>query len=480
MRNSWQPKPGDVVVRRPRPAEVSPARLSVTLTRGHSRNLASPSTLLLGVVVLISLGTFLLLLPVSNTRGTITPFMDAFFTATSSLTVTGLVVQDTNVYWSKFGQVFILSMILIGGIGWMTIAGFLLVLLRQRITLPQRLALRESVGSGQIGNVTRMIRNMVLTFLTLQLIGGGLLALKFRNLFNWDWPTAIWHGSFQAISGFNNAGFTILPNSSSLNGFSGDTLVLGIMAVLIAMGGLSFPVMSDLLHMKRFSRFSLDTKMVLTASLSLWALGAAVIFAFEYNKPETLGPMNFGFKLMNALFNSVSSRAAGFSSIDIGQMGSATAFFVIGLMFIGTASASVGGGIRLNTFGVLIATVVASVQAKDHVIAFGRELSAEQVHRAIAVVALASILIGFVAFILTLTESGGNLFLDLFFETVSALGTVGLSRGITGEISVIGQLLLIGSMLCGRLGPLMLAISLAPKEMHPALYRYARERVNIG
>jgi trk system potassium uptake protein TrkH len=290
----------------------------------------------------------------------------------------------------------------------------------------------------------------------------------------------MWYGSFQAISGFNNAGFTILPDSSSLSGFSTDPLILGIMAVLIALGGLSFPVMSDLLHMRRFSRFSLDTKMVLTASFSLWVLGAAVIFAFEYNKPETLGPMGLGYKFMNALFNSVSSRAAGFSSIEIGQMGSATAFFVIGLMFIGTASASVGGGIRLNTFGVLIATVFASIQAKDHVIAFGRELSSEQVHRAIAIVALASIFIGFVAFVLTLTESQENLFLDLFFETVSALGTVGLSRGITGEISTIGQLLLIGSMLCGRLGPLMLAISLAPREMHPTLYRYARERVNIG
>ena len=480
MRNNWQPRPGDVVVRRPRPAEMRPSVLSVPLPRGPSRNLASASTVLYGITVLLVLGTILLLLPISNSQGSVTPFMDAFFTATSAVTVTGLVVQDTPEYWSTVGQAFILALILIGGMGWMTMAGFLLVILRQRITLPQRLALRETVGSGQIGNVIGMLRIMVLTFLVLQIVGGALLTLQFRDTFDWSWSKALWQGSFHAVSGFNNAGFTILPGSASLSAFSSDVLVLGVMGFLIVLGGLSFPVMADLLRIRRFSRFTLDTKIVVTASLFLWLLGAVVIFALEYNEPDTLGPMGVGDKFLNAMFHSVSARAAGFSSMPVSMMASATAFFIIGLMFVGTASASVGGGIRLNTLGVLVATVLASVRARDHVIAFGRELSPEQVHRAIAVAALALIFVGFVVFILTFTEEGQNLFIDLFFETVSALGTVGLSRGITPELSVPGELLIIASMLLGRLGPLMLALSLARRELHPPLYRYARERVNIG
>ena len=479
MRNVGRPKPGDVIARRPRPAETRPTIINIPLPRAHDRGLASPLSVVFSLLGLLALGTALLLLPFSNTQGSLTPFMTALFTAASAVTVTGLVVADTAVYWSPLGQAIIWVLILAGGMGWMTVAGFTLIILGQRITLPQRLALREPLGTTQIGGVLRTVRNMMITFLLLQAAGGVILTLRFQSAFHWEWPKALWQGFFHAVAGFTNAGFTIMPGSASLSRFSDDTLVLGVMGLLIMLGGLSYPVMADLMKTRRFGRYSLDTKIVLTGSVALWLLGALVIFAFEYAKSETLGPMGAGDKLLNAAFHSISARSGGFSTVPIGALTSATAFFIMGLMFIGSASASVGGGIRLNTLGVLVATVAASLVGRSQVNAFGRELAQNQVQRAIAVTTLAGLAVFVGAFILTLTDPGLK-FIDLIFEVVSAVGTVGLSRGITPELSVIGKLLIIGAMALGRMGPLVLALSLIHREQRPPLYRNARERVKIG
>ena len=436
-------------------------------------------TVIMGFFLLLALGTLLLLLPFSNTHSGLTPLTTALFTAASAVTVTGLVVVDTPVYWSLAGQSIIWVLILVGGMGWMTVAGFMLIILGHRITLPQRLALREPLGITQIGGVLRTIRNMMITFLLLQLLGGALLTLRFRDAFQWDWPTAVWQGAFHAVSAFSNAGFTIMPQSDSLSRSAGDPLVLTIMGVLIMLGGLSYPVIADTVRNRRFGRFSLDTKIVLTGSVLLWLLGALVIFTFEYGQPQTLGPMDPANKLLNAAFHSVSARSGGFSSIPVGAMAPAAAFFVMGLMFLGSASASVGGGIRLNTLGVLVSTVGASLSGRGQVTAFGREISADQVQRATAVVLMAALFVFVGAFVLTLTEDA-LVFIDLLFETVSAVGTVGLSRGVTPDLSVFGKLLIIAAMALGRMGPLVLALSLIDREQRPPLYRNVHERVKIG
>ena len=480
MQRGWQPKPGDQVVRRPRPQEIRPTTLSVPLRASRPHLLNSPFTLLIGLTILIGIGTVLLLFPFSNTTGEWTPIMVSLFTSTSAATVTGLIVVDTPVYWSTTGQVIIWVLILTGGLGWMTMAGFIYILLGQRITLTQRMAFRERLGTTRIGGILRTIRNLMITALLLQAAGGVLLAIKFQNTFDWSWPTAIWHGLFQAVSGFNNAGFTTIPGSNSLSAFQQDLFTLGVMAVLIMLGGLSFAVMAEMVRVKRFSGFSLDTKIIVSASVVLWIIGAIIVFTLEYDNKDTLGNMSFGQKLVHATFESITSRAAGFSTFGTGLLGPATLVFIIGLMFIGTASASAGGGIRLNTLGVVVATVISSIRGSDQVTAYNREIPPTQVHRAITVVALGILLVFMVAFVLTGTEGGQTKFISLLFEAVSAVGTVGLSTGVTSDLSTVGRLLIIVTMILGRIGPLALGLALVHREGRASLYRYARERVRIG
>lgn len=480
MQRNWQPKPGDPVVRRPRVQETRPVTIRIPLRAPRLRPINSPITLIGGLTALIVIGTVLLMLPFASASGEWSSFMDALFTATSAATVTGLVVVNTPTHWSFAGQAIIWLLILVGGLGWMTMAGFIYILLGQRITLPQRMAFREGLGDTRIGGILRAIRNLMVTALALQLVGGLLLTVNFAASLDVSVGEAAWHGVFQAVSGFNNAGFTTLPNSESLSAFQDDMVTLGIMAFLIMAGGLSFAVISDLVRVRRFSRFSLDTKIIVMASVGLWALGALVVLGFEYDRPETLGGMPLGQKFVHAAFESITARAAGFSTINTGVLNSATIFFIMGLMFIGTASASAGGGIRLNTLGVVAATIIASIRGQDHVTAFGREVSPFQVHRAIAVVTLGFLLVFVVAFVLTGTESRHESFINLLFETFSAVGTVGLSTGVTPDLSVVGRLLIIVTMVVGRIGPLALGLALVHHEGKTPLYRYPRERVRIG
>lgn len=433
----------------------------------------------LAFLSLIVIGTVALILPSSSVDAGFTPILTAFFTATSAVTVTGLVVEESATYWSPSGHVVLWALILVGGMGWLTIAGFMLVVLGQKITLRQRLALREPVGATQIGGVIILVRNTMLSFLALQIIGAIILTFQLRSYFDWTWIQAVGHGFFHAVSGFTNAGFTILPGSESLGQFSKDLTVLSVMGVLILLGGLSFPVMSDIARTRRFAHFSLDTKIVLLGSFMLWTLGGLVIFVMEFNNPDTLGQMGLPDKLLNAVFHSVSARSGGFSAFEMGALVPSTAFFLIGLMFIGSASASVGGGIRINTLGVLVATIWAAVRGRRIVTMFQREIDQSQVQRAVAITACAGIFVVFLVFILSLTEKHLD-FIDLLFEIVSAIGTVGLSRGITPELSGLGKLLIIGTMVLGRIGPLVFALSLARNYQIRPLFRNTREQVRMG
>ena len=433
----------------------------------------------LAFLLLIVIGTAVLILPFSSAHGGITPFLTALFTATSAVTVTGLVLEESATYWSPFGHIVLWTLILVGGMGWLTLAGFLLVILGQKINLRQRLALREPLGTTQIGGIMRLVRNTMLSFLVLQVMGAIVLTFQFHTYFDWSWIQAVSYGIFHAVSGFTNAGFTILPESESLSQFSGDLTVLAVMGLLILLGGLSFPVMSDFIHTRRFVHFSLDTKIVLLGSLFLWFLGSLVVFVMEFNNPSTLGPMGLLDQVVSAVFHSVSARSGGFSAVEVGALMPVTAFFVIGLMFVGSASASVGGGIRINTLGVLVATVWAAVRGRRNVTMFRREIDPSQVQRAVAVSACAGIVVVLFVFVLSLTERHQD-FTDLFFEVVSAIGTVGLSRGVTPELSVIGKLLIISAMVLGRIGPLMFALALARRVQKVPLFRNPREQVRMG
>lgn len=482
MRNGG--RMGDRVVRRPRQGETAPVRLRVGRRRRIVVSAAASSMLLLtlGFAAAIAVGTLLLSLPFASVPERGAPLLTALFTATSATCVTGLVMVESATYWSGFGQAVIAALMFMGGLGIMTAGVVILVAIGRRVTLSDRLTLRESMGEQALGSVTRFGRNVILFAVAAQVAGLVLLATHF--IANYGFGEALWHSLFLSVSAFNNAGFNIVEGSDSLSLFSGSPMVIVSVGVLILLGSMSLPVLADIVRKRRLTRLSLETQLVLVGLLGLWALGAAAMFAFEFRNPATLGEMGLGDRLTNALFQATVSRTAGFSTIDFGSTRGATDHVFLLLMAVGGVSGSTAGGIKINTLMVLLVAAYASLQGRPHPEVFRRELPYAQIARAIALVALVTAVFMAVVVALAATENanitGGRFsFADLLFEAVSALGTVGLSRGITGELSDPGHYILTAAMYVGRLGPLTLGLGLAFRERR-AVYRFAQERVRIG
>ena len=348
----WEPKPGDRVVRHPRQEEIGPVVVNEPVRRVPARALASPMLIIYAFVGLIAVGTLLLMLPFTQHSGEFTPFREALFTATSAVTVTGLVIKDTAVYWTRTGQTIILGLIFVGGLGFMTIGTFLLILIGQRVTLTQRLLVRESLGVNQLGGLVQLTIAIVLVAVAIQTVGFFVLLAKFLGIY----PTAeaVWQAAFHAVSGFNNAGFIALTEKDGLGRFQADWVVLGTIGTLIVLGAISYWVLFDVVRYRRFSLFTLTTKLVLVFTGVLILLGTVVFFAFEYGNPDTIGPMSLGDKVVTSVFESVSGRTAGFTAVGFGNTEQQTNFFFTSLMFIGGASGSVAGGIKVNTFAIVL------------------------------------------------------------------------------------------------------------------------------
>ena len=476
MPNGWKPKPGDRVIRHPRQEEIGPVRLTVSPRSVPSRALAFPLILMYAFAGLIAAGTLLLLAPFAHHGGGSTPFMEALFTATSAVTVTGLVIQDTATYWTRYGQVIILALMFIGGLGFMTFATFLLVIIGQRVTLTQRLLMRESLGVDQLGGLVRLTARIVMLAAIIQLAGFVILFIRFS--FTYTPAEAVWQAVFHAVSGFNNAGFVVLPASESLSAVQGDVAVISMIAILAVLGGIGYWVIIDVVRSRRFSALTLNSKLVLILSGFLILAGALVFFAAEYDNPDTLGVMSVGQKAGLSLFESISGRTAGFSTVSFGDTEQHTNFFFTALMFIGGASASVAGGIKVNTLAVVLVAVLATIRGRQRATAFGREVPPQQVQRAMSVGAVATVLVFVMALLLTFSEADFP-FIDILFESVSAFGTVGLSTGLTPDLSGWGHLILVLTMFAGRVGPLTVVLALA-QAADRDVYRYARERVTIG
>ena len=451
-------------------------RLTVTTRGVPSRAFASPLIIAYIFAGLITVGTCLLILPFTQHDDGFTPFMTAFFTATSAITVTGLVIEDTATYWSRTGQVVILALMFVGGLGFMTLATFLLILLGQRVTLTQRLLVRESLGVNQLGGLIRLTVGIVLLAVAIQAAGFVALFIRFSSVM----PTAeaAWQGAFHAVSGFNNAGFTALADSPSVSAYQGDEAVIGILSVLIFLGAISYWVIVDVVRTRRFSLFTLSTKLVLVTTFALIALGAAVFYASEHGNVRTLGHLPVAERVMVSVFESLSGRTAGFSTVSFAETASHTNFFFISLMFIGGASASVAGGIKVNTFAIVVAAILSTLRGRSHASVFGREIPQSLVQRAMVIGAVATVFVFVVALLLTYTEAPFQ-FIDLLFESVSAFGTVGLSTGLTADLSGWGHFILIVTMFIGRLGPLTLGLAMLQQPERDT-FRYAQERVTIG
>ncbi|MDQ4034513.1 MAG: Trk family potassium uptake protein [Chloroflexota bacterium] len=446
------------------------------------RRAPSPAlSLLLLFAVLIAAGTTLLSLPMATNEGAPTRFVDALFTATSAACVTGLTVVDTATHWSPFGQVVILVLIQSGGFGIMAGSTLLLRLfLGRRSTLRDRLLVQESLGGMQLGSVTGLLGRIAIFTIVAELIGAIVLSIAFTSgpeAGPPGDPLGIWWGVFHSISAFNNAGFDLTGGFRSLSPFVDDWIVLLTVAVLLTLGGLGFAVVGDAIAKRRWARMALETKLVIVATVALLVGGTLLIGFTEWSNPATLGALPTEQRLLNALFESATLRTAGFTALDTGAFVEATLFVVMALMFIGGASGSTAGGIKVTTFSVLLIAIVSTVRGQPSAIAFGRRIQHAIVYRALAVALLAIAFVFLIGLGLTLTTEAT--FVQTLFEAVSAFGTVGATTGITPELSDPGRLIATFAMFVGRLGPLTLVLALAARAQ-PVPFRPAVESVRIG
>ncbi|GAB2716474.1 TrkH family potassium uptake protein [Paenibacillus thermoaerophilus] len=434
-----------------------------------------PRILVLGFAVIIWIGALLLTLPVSSSSGERLPLLDALFTATSATCVTGLVVVDTGTYFSVFGQAVLAVLIQVGGLGFMTMTTLFALLLKKRITLKERLILQEAMNQGSMEGIVRLIRKVAIYSLTIEGIGALLFAIRWS--FDMEPGRAVYFGVWHAISMFNNAGFDLFGEFRSLTLYADDPVVNLVAMGLIVSGGLGFAVLSDLAEFPKRRRLSLHSKAVLSMTGFLIAVGAVVIFALEYSNGKTLGSLDVSGKFWASLFQSVTPRTAGANTIDIAGLSQATQFFIVLLMFIGASPGSTGGGIKTTTFTVLIGAMLAMIRGKEDVVLFRHRLAGERIYKAITLTMFALLLVVVMTMALSTTED--HHFLMILFEVTSAFGTVGLSMGLTPDLTDIGKILISLTMFAGRLGPVTLAYALRPKP-DKELYRYPEGRITIG
>ena len=442
-------------------------------------NLTPPRILVVGFAAIVLLGAFLLMLPISNADGIPLPFLDALFTSTSATCVTGLIVVDTGTHFTVFGQVVIMLLIQIGGLGFMTMATLFALALKKKISLKERLILQEALNQGSMEGIVRLIRKVILFAVCIE----GTAAVLFSVRWAFDLPLgkAIYFGIFHAVSFFNNAGFDLFGSVSgpfsSLTSYVGDPIINLVSMLLIILGGIGFIVLSDLVEYKRTRKLSLHTKIVLTMTGLLIVIGTVVIFIFEFTNTRTLGSLNGWEKFWASLFQSVSPRTAGANTIDIGAMRQASQFFMVLLMFIGASPGSTGGGIKTTTFAILIGAVFAMIRGKEDIVIYRYRLAKDRIFKAVTLTLLSLFLVIIVSMILSTTED--HSFLMILFDTTSAFGTVGLSMGLTADLTVFGKIMISLMMFMGRLGPLTLAYAIGPKT-EKELYRHPEGKMIIG
>lgn len=428
--------------------------------------------------LIIVIGTILLMLPVSANQARSTPLIDAFFTATSATCVTGLVPYDTYTHWSLFGQLTILVLIQIGGIGFMSIAIFIIALTKHKIGLSSRVLMQESVAAPQVGGIVRMTK-MILTG-TILCEGTGAFLLSFFFCPKLGLWKGIYFSVFHSVSAFCNAGFDlmgVIEPASSLTSLGANWYVDGIIMALIFIGGIGFFVWSDLVnHRFHFSKLRLHTKLVLTVSPLLIVLGAAGIFFLEQGGGLYSG-MPLHEQLLASFFQSVTSRTAGFNSVDLTLLSESSQFLIMCLMMIGGSTGSTAGGIKTTTFAILIMSIFSTFRRKKSIECFGRRLEDEALRRASCVFMiylLLSMLAGMI-----ISEAEGIPLLAALFESISAIGTVGLSLGVTPGLGVLSKILLALLMLLGRVGSITILLAFS-SDRNIAGSKLPHEKVQVG
>jgi trk system potassium uptake protein TrkH len=445
------------------PTRFSPARVLVTSFAG-----------------LIGAGTLLLTLPWASRTGTSLDLVDALFTATSAVCVTGLIVVDTPSAFSTFGQSLLLLLIQAGGLGYMTLSTVVAVALGQRLSLQERVTLREALNVESRAGLARFAVTVLKLTLAFELAGAALLALRW--MFEVPPDRALFLGLFHAVSAFNNAGFALF--SDNLASYRGDLVINLVVGGLIIAGGVGFPVLAELGRVREWRRLTAHSKLVIAVSALLLVAGTGVFFALERGNPRTLGPLSAGEAILASWFQAVSPRTAGFNTVEIGALGPPTLLLLLVLMFIGASPGSTGGGVKTSTFGLTVLALWATVRGAPEATAFGRRFAPELVARAFFICLITFLMLNVMAG-LAMTIERREL-LPTLFETTSAFGTVGLSTGaagtslsLSGAFSTAGKLLMVVVMFTGRVGTLTLAVALAGDRPKPR-YQYPDGRVMIG
>lgn len=440
-------------------------------------------TICLGFLAVIALGTILLLMPFSTSDGTWNNFIVALFTSTSAVCVTGLSVVDPGTYFSFWGQLFIAMLAQIGGLGYMTTTTFLILLIGRRFDMRQKIAIQQSLDRRGMSGSTQVIRSIIATTLIFEITGVFLLLPAFVPKYGWS--QGLWLAIFHSINAWNNAGFSLFKDN--LIGYQSSPLVVGTITGLIIFGGIGYQTilemymwLRDRYHKKKPKLgFSLDFKVATITTLILLIFGTIIFYLIEQTRnPEIFSNLNIFDKFLVAWFQSVTPRTAGFNTIDIGKMSNAGLFFMIGLMFIGASPGGTGGGIKTTTLRVLTSCTKAILRGKEEVLLYDRKIATSLILKAVGVLVGSVATVILATILISLTDPEVN-FIQILFEVVSAFATVGLSTGITGNVSLAAKLILIVTMYIGRVGVLLL-ISAVVGDPRPTRIHYPEENLLVG
>jgi trk system potassium uptake protein TrkH len=440
------------------------------------RNISGMQLMALGFFLLILFGTLLLMLPVSSQNGTSAPFMTALFTATSATCVTGLILVDTGTYWSIFGQLVLLGLIQVGGLGFITLGTSIALLLRRKISLRHRGWLKDSFNVLDIGGMVRLIKRVLAGTFLMEGIGALILAIRFYPRMGLG--SSIYYGIFHAVSAFCNAGFDLMGRfgDSSLTGYYNDPVVIFTLCALILIGGIGFIVWSDFIDNKwHFRKYRLQTKMVLVLSLFLVFGGAFLFYLIEGNR--LFASMDMTGKICSSFFAAITPRTAGFNSTDTGSLSEGGKLLTILLMFIGGASGSTAGGVKVATIFVLILHLRSTLTRNPGTNIFGRRIDDETVTKASAL--LCTYLFLSIAATLILCSTQNFAIGDALFEVVSAVCTAGMTTGLTGQLNTVSRLIIIFLMYLGRLGSLSFALSFTDHKKLTHVMQPV-EKISIG
>ena len=434
----------------------------------NKRFFSSVQLILISFLAAILLGSLFLMLPIASADGNWTPFVDALFTSATSICVTGLTVVDTGVYWSLFGQIVIVILIQIGGLGVITVVSMILIKTQKRFALGDRVMLKQSFNLDTTSGVIRFLIRVFKTALFIELIGTILYSIEFIP--QYGVARGLWISLFNSISAFCNAGIDIM-GMNSLEAYHGSAYILGVTMALIIAGGIGFVVWFDIARKVRsgikkhfsirqiVSRFSEHTKLVLCVTLFLILFGAGVIFFAEYNNPDTIGNMSLSDKVLNSFFESVTFRTAGFYTFSQAGLTRLSCVFAYLLMFIGGSPIGTAGGVKTTTFYFAVKNITSYLRGEDNARIFRKSASSEQMRKALVIVSVSMMTVFFLTVLLT--ASNHMSIRDALFEIVSASGTVGLSRDITTTLNTAGKLIVILTMYLGRIAPMSVAMFLA-------------------